>query len=107
MTSPGGGTTTGRAVQALAFSPDGGTLAVNSPGSIRLWNVTTGRFLYGPNGTTENFVRIGHSLLALVMGFFGGGLSRWLYDKGRGRGEGLAGATAGPAVGGAAGRQDG
>jgi hypothetical protein len=34
-----------------------------------------------PGGTPENFVRIGHSLLALVMGIFGAWLSRWLHDN--------------------------
>ena len=32
-------------------------------------------------GTPENFVRIGHSLLALVMALIGGRLSRHLHDK--------------------------
>ena len=30
---------------------------------------------------SENFVRIGHSLLALVLAFVGSHLSRWLYDR--------------------------
>jgi hypothetical protein len=81
MTTPGGSTSNGTTVQALAFSPDGGTLAVKSPGAVRLWNVTTGRFLSGPNGTTQNFIRIGHSLVALVLAYVGGALSRWLYDR--------------------------
>lgn len=37
----------------------------------------------GPNGTMENFVRIGHSLLAMVLAFLGGHLSRHLYGRGR------------------------
>jgi hypothetical protein len=82
VTTPGGSTTAGRAVQALAFSPDGKTLAVKSPGAVRLWNVTTGRPVAGPYGTTENFIRIGHSLIALVMGWLGGCLSRRLYAPG-------------------------
>ncbi len=39
--------------------------------------------LVGPVGTTENFVRIGHSLLALIAAFLGGQLSRHLFSKNR------------------------
>ncbi len=39
--------------------------------------------LVGPVGTTENFIRIGHSLLALIAGFLGGQLSRHLFSKNR------------------------
>lgn len=52
------------------------------------WNYSwmfTGAAPPGPNGTTENFVRIGHSLLALVVGLIGGRLSRYLYDRGHAR----------------------
>jgi hypothetical protein len=40
-----------------------------------------GAALPGSASTHENFVRIGHSLLALVMAFIGGSLSRTLYVK--------------------------
>jgi hypothetical protein len=40
--------------------------------------VATARLLGGWGDTTENFVRIGHSLLALLAGWFGGLLSRRL-----------------------------
>src|SRR5262249_34506528 len=35
------------------------------------------------SGTTENFMRIGHSLFALIAAFVGGWLSRHLYVKNR------------------------
>ena len=44
---------------------DGNQLATSSLGIVRLWDVGTGRLLGGWSGTTENFVRIGHSLFAL------------------------------------------
>jgi hypothetical protein len=34
-------------------------------------------------GTSESFMRIGHSLLALIAAFMGGQLSRLLYAKNR------------------------
>lgn len=70
-------------VQTVALSPQGNTLASSSLGVVRLWNATTGKLLAGPDGSTENFIRIGHSLLALVLAFLGGHLSRHLYGRGR------------------------
>jgi hypothetical protein len=37
--------------------------------------------LVGSSGTTEYFVRIGHSLLALIAAFLGGLLSRYLHAR--------------------------
>jgi hypothetical protein len=75
--------TPGNQVQAVAFSPDGNRLATSSLGTVRLWDATTGRLLGGWGGTTENFVRIGHSLFALLAGWFGGLLSRRLWRASR------------------------
>jgi hypothetical protein len=49
-----------------------------------VWDSTTGRLLAGPNGSSENFIRIGQSLLALLLASAGGRLSRYLHDRGRG-----------------------
>ena len=62
----------GNQVQNAAFTVDGNQLAISSPGQVRIWDVATGRLLGGWGGTTENFIRIGHSLFALL-----GGLVRW------------------------------
>jgi WD40 repeat protein len=70
-------------VKAVAFTPEGNTLASSSQGVVRLWDVRTGALLAGPNGTSENFIRIGHTLLALVMAALGGLLSRSLYAEPR------------------------
>ena len=44
--------------------------------------LSTGRLLVrGSVGTTENFMRIGHSLLALIVAFAGGRLSRRLHSR--------------------------
>ena len=39
----------------------------------------------GGSGKTENFVRIGHSFMALLLAWFGGQLSRYFYTKNIGR----------------------
>ena len=73
----------GNQVQAVAFSPQGGQLDTSNLGTVKLWDATTGRLLGGWAGTTENFVRIGHSLLALLAGWLGGLLSRRLWRGSR------------------------
>ena len=66
----------GNQVQTVAFTVDGQQFATTSQGQVRLWD------------TTENFVRIGHSLLTLMAAWFGGLLSRRLHVA--------SGATDGP-----------
>ena len=44
-------------------------------------NILAGPSLKGSIGTTENFVRIGHSLLAVVAALMGGRLSKYLHTK--------------------------
>jgi hypothetical protein len=48
-------------------------------------NIVVGPALVGSIGTTEHFVRIGHSLLALIAALLGGQLSRRLYAGNRER----------------------
>jgi hypothetical protein len=95
-TSGGSGSTT-TPVQGVAFSPDGQTLALSRQGTngptVQLWNAATRNLVAGANGTTENFVGIGHSLLALVMAFGGGQLSRWLLKRERSPRAGEPGVT--------------
>jgi hypothetical protein len=54
-----------------------------SQGVLALWDATTAKLLVGWAGTTENFVRIGHSLFALLAGWLGGLLSRRLWQASR------------------------
>jgi hypothetical protein len=77
--SPGG---PGTLMTTIAFSPDGRSIGTTQGTKVRLWDATTGKLLAGPNGTSENFLRIGHSLLALVLAFLGAHLSRYLYASG-------------------------
>jgi hypothetical protein len=60
-------------VRNLAVSPE------HRGGTVRLWKLAVG----GPNGTTVNFLQIGHSLLALVMAFAGGHLARLIATRER------------------------
>jgi hypothetical protein len=63
----GAGGSTGKPVQEVAFSVDGSTLTTNGRASLRLWDAVTGRLFAGPNGTSENFVRIGHCSQSILL----------------------------------------
>jgi hypothetical protein len=52
----------------------------STPSFLNIVAVTS---LMRSSGTTENFVRIGHSLLALIVASLGGYISRYLYTKNR------------------------
>ena len=60
-------------------------VAGSNPASKQAWfpNILAGPSLTGSSGTTENFVRIGHSLLALITAFAGGQLSRYFFATNR------------------------
>ncbi len=74
---------TSQPVQSVVFTNVGKQLATTNKGQVRVWDVATGNLLGGWSGTTENFVRIGHSLLSLIAGILGGQLSRHLYARNR------------------------
>jgi hypothetical protein len=61
-------------VQSIFLSIDGHQAATDGQGKVAIWKAVTG----GWSGSTENFVRIGHSLFALLAGWLGGQLSRRL-----------------------------
>ena len=65
-------------VQSAVFAMNGNQFVTARQGQVRLWDATTGKLLSGWGGTTENFLRIGHSLFALLVGWLGGQLSRRL-----------------------------
>jgi hypothetical protein len=71
----------GNQIQNLAFSLNAAQLATSNQGQVRIWNVATGKIFAGWGGTTENFVRIGHTLFALLLGWLGGQLSRRLCQR--------------------------
>jgi len=56
----------------------GSQLKFSNVHHVKLWDAATGRLLGGWGGTRENFIRIGHSLFALLLGWLGGQLSRRL-----------------------------
>jgi hypothetical protein len=85
-----------KAVRWVAFSPEGRDNASPRQDAVRLWDVTIGRPLGTPFHTTESFLGIGHSLLALLSAIIGGHLSRRLYVSGHAR-EDVGDATPTPA----------
>ena len=62
-----------------------GTFEDVTPAAVKrsISNIFLGTSPTGSSGTTENFVRIGQSLVALVAGFLGGLISRYRVAKGR------------------------
>jgi hypothetical protein len=69
----------GNAPQAIAFTSNGNRMIVSGPGVLE---TATGQFLGGPSGTTESFLRIGHTIVALILAYLGGHLSGWLFARG-------------------------
>jgi hypothetical protein len=78
------------AVSAVAFSPSPPATATLQGQALRLWSLTSGTVWSAARGTSENFVRIGHSIMALLLAFVGGGLSRRLHDRNNARMEARA-----------------
>lgn len=70
-------------VQSVAFTTDGNRIATAGQGQVGLWDAATGKPVGGWSGTTESFVRIGHSLFALLVGWLGGQLSRRICQSSR------------------------
>ena len=68
----------GNQIQNIAFTVDGTKPATPSQVVVKVWDTATGKILSGWGGTTENFIRTGHSLLALVAAWLGGHVSRRL-----------------------------
>jgi hypothetical protein len=67
-------------VEEVTTSTNGRDLIKTMNGTISL-STLTGKALAGPFGSSENFVRIGHSLLALVVALCGGHFSHRLSLK--------------------------
>ncbi len=78
ISHPGSGTGNNQ-VSNVAFALSGIRAASAGQSQVMLWDAATGKLLNGWSGTTENFVRIGHSLFALLVGWLGGQLSRRLW----------------------------
>jgi hypothetical protein len=71
-------TVTSSGTSALATPAQPVTLSVNGNSSARIWTLNSGNLLTAWGSSTENFVKIGHSLLALLLAWLGGLLSRRL-----------------------------
>jgi hypothetical protein len=53
------------------------------PGQVKVWHMPARTVFGGWSGTTENFIRIGHTLFALLAAWLGGQLSRRLNRSSR------------------------
>jgi hypothetical protein len=82
VTTNGGGGSTSPGNQTLTLTASAPSTAGGSV-SARLWRVGNGGLLSGWGSSAENFVKIGHSLLALALAWLGGVLSRWLWRRAR------------------------
>ena len=56
---------------------------VNGPGPVWIWDTTSGSFVWPTGASSWYFVRIGHSLCALILAWLGGNLSRHLHLRNR------------------------
>ena len=70
-------------VQNVAILEEGKQQVSSIPGQVKTWQVPARTAFSGWRGTKENFIRIGHSIFALIMGWLGGQFSRRLYDGNR------------------------
>ena len=77
-TSPGPGT-----LSVFTASPTLTPIPVNNARPFTNWELVTSRALGGPGGSTEHFLRIGHSLLAMILASLGAAASRSLYLRER------------------------
>ena len=78
VTATGSSTSIGQS-RNLAINAVGNKTTAIGQGGVWIYDRTTGKLLSGWSGSTENFVRIGHSLFALLAGWLGGQLSRRFY----------------------------
>jgi hypothetical protein len=67
-------------VEHVISSPIRGAV-IETMNSTIAYSTLAGKALAGPFGSSENFVRIGHSLLALIVALCGGQVSRRLFLK--------------------------
>jgi hypothetical protein len=63
----------------IALSATGTQLGAWSNGSIWTWDAATGTHFAWSRGTPANFVKIGHTFIALLLAWLGGILSRRLF----------------------------
>jgi hypothetical protein len=71
-------------VRSVALSPGGTSLAGNNnSANLSVWSTGPGKLILTGTGNTETFVRIGHSLVALLVAWLGGILCRQLDVRNR------------------------
>jgi hypothetical protein len=69
--------------QKVAILGEGNQAISSIPGQVKTWHFPARTTFGGWRGTKVNFIRIGHSLFALLVGWLGGQLSCRLYRSSR------------------------
>jgi hypothetical protein len=70
-------------LEGIVLGSDENPIAPLSRGQVGIWDAATGRLIGAANVPTENIVRIGHALFALLLGWVGGRLSGRLWRASR------------------------
>ena len=70
-------------ISTVTFAVSGSQATSAGQGQMNPWELATRKLLVGFSGASENFIRIGHSLFALLAAWLGGLLSRRLYRSKR------------------------
>ncbi len=66
----------GQPTKTVSFTATNDTRTTSGQAFYRMWDTSTGKLIGGWGSSTENFVMIGHSLLALLLACVGGLISQ-------------------------------
>jgi hypothetical protein len=85
-------------ISVTTTSSNSNQIMVNGPGTMRVWSMNSPILVRNWGGAPENFVRIGHSAIALLLAWSGGMLSRRLSRRSRAMDRSLQDTTVDPLI---------